>query len=67
MTLSTPWGLRRRRRSVARAAGAAAVVTSSGAGGDIGLVSQRTSADLDAAEGMHHCSACRSAMSILGP
>jgi hypothetical protein len=66
MTLSTPWGLRRRRRSLARAAVAAAIVSSSGAGGDSGPVPQRTSGDLEA-EGMHQCSACRSAMSILGP
>jgi hypothetical protein len=67
MTLSTPWGLRRRRRSIARAAVAEARGSSSGAGGDSGLVPQRTSGDLDGVEGMHRCSACRNAMSILWP
>jgi hypothetical protein len=64
MTLSTPWGLRRRRRSVARAA---TVVTSSGAADDSGLVRQRTAEGHAGELGMHHCSACRSAASILGP
>jgi hypothetical protein len=64
MTLSTPWGLRRRRRSIAVEA---AIVASSSAHKDGGLPRQRVASEPARAGDVHQCSACRGAMSILGP